>query len=136
MLTYSLKRINSFDEKFKKLYEDSEGSVVNEDETSQVKIKKLQNILKLKRKSTVDHFGFTSNLLLVPGAGKSQQSKASNSGVSNTSQTDMLSALGYRNDIERAQKRLSSFIVLSPTLLKSDKTPSMTTVCFYNNRIG
>jgi hypothetical protein len=124
--------MNSQGVTFKKLADDSEkDSIVNEDgKTNNQRIKKLQKILKLKRKSTVDHFKFISNQLLVPGVTKSQQNNDSNAAITVSSQTDMLSALGVRNEIRRESKRMQSFILCSHTLNKNDgsRRPSIYSV--------
>ena len=116
-------RMNSKGKVLKTLIEDSDkesstnDAQVKEDDT---RVKKLQNILKLKRKSTVDNFNFRSNLLLVPGVVKSQQNQDSQAGVTVSSQADMLSALGIRNEIRKHSQRMQSIILCSPTLNKRD----------------
>ena len=61
----------------------------------------MQKILKLKRKSTVDNFHLNANLLLKPVLSKSQQNSNSNAGVSVSSQSDLMSALGFRNEMRK-----------------------------------
>ena len=81
---------------------------------------KLQKILKLKRKSTIDNLNLNSNLLLKPILSKSQQNNNSNGGVSVSSQSDLMSALGYRNEMRKTSTRMQSIILWSPTLNKSE----------------
>lgn len=116
----NLNRMNSIKENLQRSEEKKQGSVENNamPPSGETKVKSLQKMLRLKRKSTIDHLNLTSNKLL--GVPKSQKPRDSSAEISISSNTDIMSALGFRNDMNKTHQRMQSFILLSPTLNKQD----------------
>lgn len=98
----------------------SETQLTNDEQ----KMKNLNKILKLKRKSTIDNVGLRSNKLLVPKTSQYTIEKHSSTHLTGSSRGDRVSFLCLKNEITRDKGRMNSIIMSSITLNKNNDPTS------------